>query len=153
MGMSSHVTLCVSGYLNNSNSPVYLIMSSISSAFLWVASPMSLFLYLCLCLLFFRILCLSIYLSETCLFFMALIYLLYYSSQLMDPKMDQCFNLTCSIKTSDLLQAKFPDEFTNKAALKIMISLIVQEMAFLDGASYLESTHQCIFMWEGSWER
>ena len=53
MGMSSHVTLCVSGYLNNSNSPVYLIMSSISSAFLWVASPMSLFLYLCLCLLFF----------------------------------------------------------------------------------------------------
>ena len=147
------VCVFVSGYLRNSNSPVYLIMSSISSAFLWVASPMSLFLYLCLCLLFFRILCLSIYLSETCLFFMALIYLLYYLSQLMDPKMDQCFNLTCSIKTSDLLQAKFPDEFTNKAALKIMISLIVQEMAFLDGASYLESTHQCIFMWEGSWER
>ena len=79
--------------------------------------------------------------------------LAFYSLQLMDPKMDQCFNLTCSIKTSDLLQAKFPDEFTNKAALKIMISLIVQEMAFLDGASYLESTHQCIFMWEGSWER
>jgi hypothetical protein len=73
--------------------------------------------------------------------------------ELMDPKMDQCFNVKCSIKTEDLLNAKFPDTFTESTAIKIIQALIVQETAFVDGASYLESTHQCIFLWEGSWPR
>lgn len=71
----------------------------------------------------------------------------------MDPKMDQCFGVTTSIKTEDLLKAEFPEHFSEHTAVRIMQALLVQECAFLDGASYLESTHQCIFMWEGSWER
>jgi hypothetical protein len=72
--------------------------------------------------------------------------------ELMDPKMDQCYNIKSSIKTEDLLKVTFPTEFKESAAVKIMKSLIVQETAFLDGASYLESTHQCIFMWNGTWD-
>ena len=34
--------------------------------------------------------------------------------------MDQCYGVTCSIKTPDLLVAKFPDTFTHLAAMKIM---------------------------------
>ena len=71
----------------------------------------------------------------------------------MDPKMDQCFGVTCSIKTEDLLKAEFPKDFTHSTCIKIMQALLVQECAFLDGASFLESTHQCIFLWERSWER
>ena len=67
--------------------------------------------------------------------------------------MDQCYGVTGSIKTLDLLETKFPDDFTHTAAIKIMQALFVQETGFLDGASFLESTHQCIFMWEGAWER
>mmetsp|Transcript_18974 Transcript_18974/g.18300 ORF Transcript_18974/g.18300 Transcript_18974/m.18300 type:complete len:808 (+) Transcript_18974:130-2553(+) len=72
--------------------------------------------------------------------------------ELMDPKMDQCYNIKSSIKTEDLLKVNFPNEFKESAAVKIMKALIVQETAFLDGASSLESTHQCIFMWNGSWD-
>ena len=71
--------------------------------------------------------------------------------ELMDPKMDQCYGVTCSIRIEDLLRAKFPEPFTLSTILKILQSLIVHETSFLDGASYLESTHQCVFMWEGSW--
>lgn len=72
--------------------------------------------------------------------------------ELMDPKMDQCCDMTFSIKTEDLMKVSFPENFTNTMAVQIMQSLIVEELAFLDGASYLESTHQCVFMWEGSWD-
>ena len=71
----------------------------------------------------------------------------------MDPKMDQCYGVTCSIRTEDLLKANFPEKFPYSSAVKIMQALLVQETAFLDGASYLESTHKCVFLWEGSWER
>ena len=71
--------------------------------------------------------------------------------ELMDPKMDQCYGVTCSIRIEDLLRAEFPEPFTLTTVLKILQSMIVHETSFLDGASYLESTHQCVFMWEGSW--
>lgn len=35
---------------------------------------------------------------------------------------------------------------------KILQILVAYEAALLDGASALESTHQCIFLWEGSWD-
>jgi len=71
--------------------------------------------------------------------------------ELMDPKMDQCYGVTCSIQVETLLRATFPATFTLGTARKILQSLFVHETSFLDGASYLESTHQCVFMWEGSW--
>ena len=66
--------------------------------------------------------------------------------------MDQCYGVTCSIKVEDLLKIEFPSNYSANIVLKILQSLFVQEIAFLDGASYLESTHQCIFMWEGAWK-
>ena len=71
--------------------------------------------------------------------------------ELMDPKMDQCYGVTCSIQMETLLRATFPATFTLGTARKILQSLFVHETSFLDGASYLESTHQCVFMWEGAW--
>ena len=71
--------------------------------------------------------------------------------ELLDPKMDQCYGVTCSIRIEDLLRVTFPADFTLSTALQILQSLLVHETSFLDGASYLESTHQCVFMWEGSW--
>lgn len=71
--------------------------------------------------------------------------------ELMDPKMDQCYGVTCSIRIEDLLRATFPSDFTLNTTLQILQSLLVHETSFLDGASYLESTHQCVFMWEGAW--
>jgi hypothetical protein len=69
----------------------------------------------------------------------------------MDPRMDQCCGLTCSIKTEDLLMVEFPLNYDVPLALKLLQSLLVHEISYLDGASFLESTHQCIFAWEGAW--
>ena len=36
--------------------------------------------------------------------------------------------------------------------LSTLKKLFILEIAFYDGASILESTHQCIFLWPASWE-
>lgn len=65
--------------------------------------------------------------------------------------MDQCFEVKGSIKQEDLLQVALPEDFNETSLIRMMQSMIVYETAFLDGASLLESTHQCIFLWDGSW--
>lgn len=72
--------------------------------------------------------------------------------ELMDPKMDQCFGISCSVKVDDLLQVKIPEDNLPTLALQLFQSLIIYEVAFLDGASLLESTHQCILVWDQSWK-
>ena len=71
--------------------------------------------------------------------------------ELMDPKMDQCYNTSITVTTEDLLTPTFPASFTFQMCAKLIKILLVYETAFLEGASVLESTHQCVFLWPGSW--
>jgi Mak10 subunit, NatC N(alpha)-terminal acetyltransferase len=73
-------------------------------------------------------------------------------SQLMDPKMDQCYKVTSSINIPDLMKVQIPEKYSLSSIVKIFQALIVHETSFLDGASPLESTHRCTLMWEGAWE-
>jgi hypothetical protein len=74
--------------------------------------------------------------------------------ELMDKKMDQCFGLQGSIQNEELLTPSVPEGgFDMDAVLNILQILVVYEAGFLDGASVLESTHNCIYMWEGSWDK
>ena len=72
--------------------------------------------------------------------------------ELMDKKMDQCVGLQGSIQTKDILTPDVPaGGFDMASVLNILQILVVYEAGFLDGASVLESTHNCIYLWEGSW--
>lgn len=74
--------------------------------------------------------------------------------ELMDKKMDQCVGLQGSIKTKDLLTPDIPaGGFSMASLLNILQILVVYEASFLGGASVLESTHNCIYLWEGSWNK
>lgn len=70
--------------------------------------------------------------------------------ELMDPKMDQCYGVEGSISVEDLVIPKIPNDFNDEALIQLFQCMIVNETAFLDGASYHESTHQCVFAWEDS---
>jgi hypothetical protein len=72
--------------------------------------------------------------------------------ELMDPKMDQCFGITGSMEMNILMNPNIPEPLNVSIILKLFQSLFVYEAAFLDGASLLESTHQCVYLWEESWE-
>ena len=73
--------------------------------------------------------------------------------ELMDPKMDQCYKMSpASINTDHLMHVQLPEALTLEMVIKILRILIVYEAALADGASVLESTHQCILLWEGSWD-
>ena len=77
------------------------------------------------------------------------------ATELMDPKMDQCFGLpfgNTTINIDNLLRPSFTESFTDGTLLLLIKSLIIHKVAFLDGASLLESTHQCVFLWEKSWD-
>lgn len=74
--------------------------------------------------------------------------------ELMDKKMDQCMGLQGSIQTKDLLTPDIPSGgYSMASALNILQILMVYESSFLGGASVLESTHNCIYLWEGSWTK
>ena len=75
--------------------------------------------------------------------------------ELMDKKMDQCCGLEGSIDLEELLTPVIPgdDQFDMDSLLNILRVLLVYEAGFLDGASVLESTHTCVYLWEGSWAK
>ena len=77
------------------------------------------------------------------------------SVELMDKKMDQCCGLQGSIDSEELLTPLIPtDEHLDmNALLNILRVLLVWEAGFLDGASVLESTHTCVYLWEDSWAK
>ncbi len=74
--------------------------------------------------------------------------------ELMDPRMDQCYGIKPEDKVDNILSAEkvLAEELDATRLLILLKSLFVYEVAFLDGASLLESTHQCIFLWEKSWQ-
>ena len=77
------------------------------------------------------------------------------SVELMDKKMDQCCGLEGSIESEELLTPFIPAEesLDMNSLLNILRVLFVYEAGFLDGASVLESTHTCVYLWEGSWAK
>jgi len=84
------------------------------------------------------------------------------ASELMDPKMDQCYDLKmcCGENTPIrsisyiVAHAKFlPTTDQNRLSTYVHLfqALFIYETAFLDGASLPETVLNCIFMWPGSW--
>lgn len=71
--------------------------------------------------------------------------------ELMDAKMDQCFQLQGSMRAEVLLNPALPAVMTLDTVTKILHILVSYEAAFYDGASVLESTHGCIYLWDGAW--
>ena len=73
--------------------------------------------------------------------------------ELMDKKMDPCCGLRSddSIRFEDLLYCKFENPLNYKECSLLLVVLINYFVAYLDGASLLESTHQCKLMWQESW--
>jgi len=72
--------------------------------------------------------------------------------ELMDPKMDQCYQMpSTAFDTAALMRLQVPETLSYAMAVKILQITFVYEAALVDGASALESTHQCILLWEGSW--
>lgn len=67
--------------------------------------------------------------------------------------MDQCCGLTGSIVTSELLEngCKPVDKMSHEALASLLQVLFVYEASFLDGASLMETVHQCSLMWYDSW--
>lgn len=66
--------------------------------------------------------------------------------------MDPCYAVKGPVIIDELLRPAFPPNFDDKSLLLLLQSLIIQEVAFFDGYSVLETTHQCVFAWENSWD-
>lgn len=62
-------------------------------------------------------------------------------------------DLACSLQGTSNIQdiLATPIDLALDDLLGIFKKLLIYEVAFLDGASFLESTHQCIFLWPASW--
>ncbi len=73
--------------------------------------------------------------------------------ELMDTKMDQCYGLSgkISINEENLLNPILPAVITIDHINQIFKKLVSYEVAFYDGASVLESTHHCVYLWDKSW--
>lgn len=63
--------------------------------------------------------------------------------------MDQCYGLQGSpLAVEELIMPNIPTDFDARKLIRLLQCMFVYEIAYLDGASLLESTHQCIFSWE-----
>lgn len=75
--------------------------------------------------------------------------------EIMDPKMDQRFNLSSTCQNQDdilnLQCHKLSDDFNRQTLASLLKSLIPLEVAYMDGFSVLETTHNCIGLWEKTW--
>lgn len=71
--------------------------------------------------------------------------------ELMDPKMDHCCGLTGEVDMQTLLRIQYEGPLTPDHACKLIAVLINFEVAYYEGASILESTHQCKLLWPESW--
>jgi hypothetical protein len=85
------------------------------------------------------------------------------ASELMDPKMDQCYDLKTFCGENEPIRsisyivthAKFlptTDQDRLSTYVRLFQALFIYETAFLDGASITETVLNCTFMWPGSWE-
>jgi hypothetical protein len=73
--------------------------------------------------------------------------------EIMDPKMDPCCGVVGQ-NFDDLISNRLISvgSLTFPSLLQLFQELFVREVAYLDGASLLESVNQCIFVWPQSWK-
>jgi hypothetical protein len=71
--------------------------------------------------------------------------------EIMDPKMDPCFGIHGQ-KFDDMITQNIPNSFTSDNLLQLFRELLIREVAYLDGASLLESLNQCFYIWPQSWK-
>lgn len=71
--------------------------------------------------------------------------------EIMDPKMDQCATLQSTESIESILDVKLPQNLTFQTIESFLKSILIHEVSFLEGASVLESTHQCVLLWQNSW--
>ena len=72
--------------------------------------------------------------------------------ELFDPKMDQCYGIKLTGEFNDMIESILKDKIlTIEEAITIIKSLIILEVAFLEGASILESVGKCVFFWKSAW--
>jgi hypothetical protein len=71
--------------------------------------------------------------------------------EIMDPKMDPCYGIHGQ-KFDDMVTKNIPSSITPETILQLFRELLIREVAFLDGASLLESLNQCYYLWPQSWK-
>lgn len=71
--------------------------------------------------------------------------------EIMDPKMDPCYGIKGQ-KFDDLIASRMENSLSYQDILIIFRELFIREVAYLDGASLLESVNQCIYIWPQSWK-
>lgn len=71
--------------------------------------------------------------------------------ELMDPKTDPCFNIQPPLSIDEIVTSNIPSEMSEFDVIRVLKTLIINETAFLDGASLLESINQCVFAWPQAW--
>jgi len=74
--------------------------------------------------------------------------------EIMDPKMDQRFNLSSSQNQEEILrcQCQKSEGFNQQSLARLLVSLTPLEVAFMDGFSILETIYHCIGLWEKAWD-
>jgi hypothetical protein len=73
--------------------------------------------------------------------------------EIMDPKMDPCCGVIGQ-KFDDFIAKRLAPvgSLTPSSILQLFQELFVREIAYLDGASLLESVNQCIYIWPQAWK-
>lgn len=71
--------------------------------------------------------------------------------EIMDPKMDPCYGIK-GTKFEEMITSRITSSLTYQDILIIIRELFCREVAYLDGASLLESVNQCIYIWPQSWK-
>lgn len=66
--------------------------------------------------------------------------------------MDQLNGVRGSIALKDLIQVQIPATLSPADVISIFQVLFINQVAFMDGTSILESTHNFLYVWEESWK-
>jgi len=73
--------------------------------------------------------------------------------ELMDPKMDQCVNLPISVTVDNIFSTRIPSKPSVSFCVSLMMQVLRFENSFMSGASVFESTHQCLLLWQRTWNQ
>jgi hypothetical protein len=69
----------------------------------------------------------------------------------MEPKMDQLMGLKEPLNVNKLFRIQLPEVLPDSVLVHLFQSMMIYEIAFLEGCSLVESSHSCILMWQQSW--
>lgn len=73
------------------------------------------------------------------------------AGELLDPKMDPCYGLKPPYKLEEIVCSHVPTQLSLLQTENLLLSLLIREVQFFDGASLLETINQCCFVWPQAW--